>query len=58
MPPKDWIVYIDEKNNTRAAIDNHTGTEVDIIEEGYKIIGFVSSGSEAEAVAYGDQVLR
>jgi hypothetical protein len=58
MTPKDWIVYIDHDNKTRAVVDWHTGTEVEIAEEGNLVIGFVSFACEKDAVDYGDQVLR
>ena len=59
--PKDWIIYIDKDNNTRAtvAMDIKGYRQREFIEaEGNKIIGLVSSGTEADAIAYGDQVLR
>jgi hypothetical protein len=61
MTPKDWIVYIDEKNETRAvvAVDINGYRHTDFLEaEGNKIIGYVSSGTEKDAIDYGDQVLR
>jgi DNA-binding NarL/FixJ family response regulator len=61
MTPKDWIVYIDEKNETRAvlALGINGYVQKDFLEsEGSKVIGLVSSGSQADAIAYGDQVLR
>ena len=60
--PKDWIVYIDPAGETRAVVDSHTGFDdsgyLDLIDEGNTIIGFVSSGCEADAIKYGNDVLR
>jgi hypothetical protein len=61
MTPKDWIVYIDEKNETQAvlAIDIKGYLQTDFLEaEGNKVIGNVSAGTQKDAIAYGDQVLR
>jgi hypothetical protein len=60
--PKDWIVYIDkDTNETRAivAMDINGYRQRDFVEaEGGKVIGLVSSGTERDAIIYGDQVLR
>lgn len=54
MPPKDYIVYIDDDGKTRVVLSEYDYSQgADL-----NIIGYVSSGSEAEAIAYGDQVLR
>jgi hypothetical protein len=61
MTPKDWIVYIDEKNETQAvlALGINGYLQKDFLEaEGSKVIGYVSSGTQKDAIAYGDQVLR
>lgn len=59
MPPKDWIIYIDPKGMTRAVIDTYQGNQrQQMVKEGNKIIGLVSSGREADAIAYAEQVLR
>jgi len=59
MPPKDYIVYIDKAGVTRAMLDLFKpGTKNALEKNGVKIIGYVSSGSEADAIAYGEQVLR
>ena len=61
MPPKDFIIYIDNDGKTRAVIDEHNDRD-DMTDklhaEGNLCIGYVSAGSEADAVAYGNQVLR
>lgn len=59
--PKDYLVYIDKDNKTCAVIIDggiwlHKRAELQ--DSGLKIIGYVSSGSEKEAIQYGDQVLR
>ena len=59
--PKDYIVYIDPDGKTRATVVIHINgyEQRGFLEaEGNKIIGFISSGSEQQAIAYGDQVLR
>jgi hypothetical protein len=56
--PKDYIVYIDKDDKTRACLNYSYISEESLVEEGNKIIGYVSSGSEAGAIAYADQVLR
>jgi hypothetical protein len=58
--PKDYIIYIEkDTNNTQAAIDDWTGDLPALLErEGHKIIGKISASSKADAIAYGDQVLR
>jgi hypothetical protein len=59
--PKDYIVYIEKGTNETKAVMNYA-TKQDLTwyveEEGHKIIGYVSSGSMKEAIAYADQVLR
>ena len=57
MTPKDYIVYVDPAGETRACLTYHTRPVV-LIKEGNTIIGFVSSGSEADAIRYGNEVLR
>ena len=58
MPPKDYIVYIDADNVVRAVLDNYkVCVDEVIVGYGSRIIGYVSSGSEADAIAYGQQVL-
>jgi len=59
--PKDYVVYIEKGTNvTRAALNWPAREDLAglIKKEGHKIIGYVSSGSETEAVKYGDTVLR
>ena len=61
MTPKDWIVYIDTAGVTRAVIALHldnNAQEYALETEGNNIIGFISSGSEAEAIRYGNEILR
>jgi len=68
MPPKDWIIYIDPKGKTQACIivqrlnksadDNEFKQRLYLEAEGNKVIGLVSSGTEKDAIDYGDQVLR
>ena len=55
MTPKDYIVYVDPAGETRASLWIKAGI---LIKEGHTIIGFVSSGSEADAIRYGNEVLR
>jgi hypothetical protein len=56
--PKDYVVYIDENNNTQAALQDYETVEPDLKKRKLKIIGFVSSGSKADAIAYCDQMFR
>lgn len=56
--PKDYVVYIDENNKTQAVIDDYENTSRELREQGYKIIGYVSAGRQADAVEYGDVQLR
>lgn len=57
--PKDWVVYVDSKGKTRAVLDQYTPeSRVPYQIDGNKIIGYVSSGSEEDAVKYADEVLR
>ena len=57
--PKDYILYIDKDNKTQAAIALWlTDVRSDLENDGNKVIGVVSSGSEKDAIEYGDQVLR
>jgi hypothetical protein len=59
--PKDWIVYIEkDTNETRAdIISDYTSLPAEELEKkGHKVIGYISSGSMAEAIQYGNEVLR
>jgi hypothetical protein len=61
MPPKDYIIYIDKDTDKTVATLAWTDTDyMEAVVEaiGHKIIGKISSGSQAEAETYGDQVLR
>ena len=59
--PKDYIVYIDKDTNKTMATTEWSkkyGGEDVIKKAGHKVIGIVSSGTEKDAIIYGDQVLR
>lgn len=57
--PKDYIVYIEKGTNETIAILNiFSNDERRIKDSGHKIIGYVSSGSEADAIKYANAVLR
>jgi hypothetical protein len=63
MTPKDYTVYIDDKNQTRAVLtfaiyNNSKDTDKSLTDQGYKVIGKVSVDKESAAIDYGDQVLR
>jgi hypothetical protein len=61
--PKDWTIYIDRDNQTRACLtfgiyDNSKELEKYLEKEGCKVIGNCSTSEEIDAVKYGDRVLR
>ena len=66
--PKDWIVYIDPNGKTQAVVvvrrlhksnlDCEFKQRSYLEAEGNRVIGLVSSGTEKDAVIYGDTVLR
>lgn len=63
MSPKSYTVFIDDKNTTRACLtfaihDNSKDTDKMLEAQGCKVIGYVSAGTERDAIIYGDEVLR
>lgn len=61
MPPKDFIVYIDPENTTRAVLNTHEVLTRDtcrqLESEGCYVVAHVSAPSEVDAIAYVDQTL-
>lgn len=56
--PKSWICYIDRDNETRACLDYGYVDKQSLERDGCKVIGYISSGSEIEAIKYANEVLR
>jgi len=59
MTPKDYITYIEKGTGiTRAVLCIFDNDKERIESCGHKIVGYVSSPSEADAIKYTDEVLR
>lgn len=59
MTKKDFVVFVDTNGVTRAEVDPHDGKGfMHLIHAEGTIIGFVSAECEADAISYGETVLR